>query len=85
MAGCTKAGRKKKSRSNQAYIMGRRQEVNKAKKQARIKREKDKQDLRSIIPHGACRAERREAWMFAIGGMWENKDRLSFNKYETNL
>ena len=82
MAGCTKAGRKKKSRSNAAYIMERRIEVNAAKKQTRITRNKAKQDKRMITPHGLARADRREAWMFAIGGMWENKDRLSFKAYE---
>ena len=81
MAGCTKKS-KKKSRSNVAYIMERRSEVNAAKKQARIARNKAKQDIRQITPHGLARADRREAWMFAIGGMWENKDRLSFKAYE---
>ena len=83
MAGCTKKS-KKRSHSNVAYIMGRRKGVNADKKQARIARNKAKQDVRQITPHGLARADRREAWMFAIGGMWENKDRLSFRRYEAN-
>ncbi len=80
--GCAKAYKKRKSAANKAYIAGRKQQINKDKKASRIAKYKAKQNKRLIIPHGAARAARREAWMFAIGGMWENKDRLSFQQYE---
>jgi hypothetical protein len=82
MAGCTKAGRKKKSASNASYIRENRQQVNKDKRKVRVLKVKAKEDKRTMIPHGTARMIRRDNWMFSIGRMWENLDRMSFQKYE---
>jgi hypothetical protein len=77
-----KYSRCKNSASHKAYNIERRAERNKERTKKNILKEKERQDIRQIIPHGAARMLRREAWMFAIGGMWENENRLSFRKYE---
>ena len=82
MAGCAKAGRKKKSAANARYVAGRRKEINKDKKQARHLKRVAKKAARKVAVKGLTRMLRRKEWMHSIGGMWESKDRVSFQTFE---
>jgi hypothetical protein len=82
MASNQKYSRCKNSPSHKRYNMENRAEVNAAKKQKRNEKAVAKKAARKVAVKGLTRQLRRKEWMFSIGGMWENLDRVSFQKYE---
>jgi len=84
MAGCTKAGRKKKSAPNARYISGNVQAVNKVKKAKRVAKFLAKKATRPPFADGTARTKRREAWLKwratqTVGSKYES---FTFQEFE---